>query len=207
MSTLEITKRYSKESPDSNLSCGGNLTYLALKPGEKVLDLGCGRGMETIQAAELISPSGFAWGIDLTPVMIKAAKDQARKAGVDNVEFLLSSIEQIPFATGSIDALISNCAINHVADKLSVYCEIYRVLSPGGRFVISDIMTNKPLPQAIKEDSEAIAACFGGAITVKEYEEVLGSAGFKEIEIFKERHYSKNGYDMISRTFQGKKLK
>ena len=207
MITLEITKRYSNVSANSNLSCGGNLTYLALRQGEKVLDLGCGRGTETIQAAELISPTGFAWGIDLTPVMIKAAKDQAREAGVDNVEFLLSSIEQIPFATGSINALISNCAINHVADKLSVYSEIYRVLSPGGRFVISDIMTNKPLPQAIKEDPEAIAACFGGAITVKEYEEVLGSAGFLEIEIFKVRHYSKNGYDMISRTFQGKKPK
>lgn len=207
MTTLEITKRYSNLSANSNLSCGGNLSYLALRPGEKVLDLGCGRGTETIQAAELISPSGFAWGIDLTPVMINAAKDQAREAGVENVEFLLSSIEQIPFATGSIDALISNCAINHVADKLSVYSEIYRVLSPGGRFVISDIMTNKSLPLEIKEDSEAIAACFGGAITVKEYEKLLGSAGFQEIEIFKERHYSKNGYDMMSRTFKGKKPK
>lgn len=207
MSTLEITKRYSNENANSNLSCGGNLAYLTLMPGEKVLDLGCGRGGETIQAAELISSSGFAWGIDITSVMIKAAKDQASAAGVDNVDFIQASFEQIPFADGNIDALISNCAINHVTDKLTVYREIYRVLRPGGRFVISDIMTNEPLPQTIKEDSEAIAACFGGAITVKEYEKILDVAGFHEIEVFKERYYFKNSYAMISRTFQGKKPK
>ncbi len=205
MSTQEIIKRYSEVNADANLSCGGNLNYLALKPGEKVLDLGSGRGSEALEAAFLVGPGGFVWGLDLTPMMIEAAQEQASSVGVKNVEFVLSSIEQIPFRAESIDALISNCVINHVADKLVVYQEIYRVLRPGGRFVVSDIMTEEPLPKSIKEDPEAIAACFGGAISVKEYEDILGLAGFPEIDIFQERHYLKNEYEMISRTFRGRK--
>ena len=205
MSTQEIVKRYSEVNADATLSCGGNLNYLALKPGEKVLDLGCGRGREALEAALLVGPGGFVWGLDLTSVMIEAAQEQASRVGVENVEFVLSSIEQIPFSAESIDALISNCVINHVANKLLVYQEIYRVLRPGGRFVVSDIMTEEPLPQAIKEDPEAIAACFGGAISVKEYEDILSLAGFPETDIFIERHYLKNEYEMISRTFRGRK--
>jgi ubiquinone/menaquinone biosynthesis C-methylase UbiE len=114
-------------------------------------------------------------------------------------------MEKIPIGDESLDAVLSNCAINHVDDKLAVYREIQRTLKSGGRFVVSDIMTETPLPSEIKQDPEAVAACFGGAITVKEYEEVLVSAGFDRIEIYKERRYVKNGYEMISRTFQGKK--
>lgn len=205
MTVLEIVKRYSAEDENSNLSCGGNISFLDLHPGEKVLDLGCGRGEETLQAATLVGGDGFAWGLDITPKMIERAQQRANQGSIKNVVFLISSMEKILLEDASMDAVLSNCAINHVEDKVAVYREIYRLLKSGGRFVVSDIMTETPLPSEIKQDPEAVAACFGGAITVKEYEEVLVSAGFDRIEIFKERRYVKNGYEMISRTFQGKK--
>jgi len=205
MSIFEIVKRYTAEDENSNLSCGGNISYLNLQPGEKILDLGCGRGSETIQAAGIIGSTGFAWGLDLTPRMIGLAQERARTEELDNISFILGTMEQIPLPDASLDAVISNCAINHVLDKKAVYQEIYRLLRPGGRFVVSDIMTERPLPDNIKNDPEAIAECFGGAITVAEYETALSEAGFKHVQIFKERRYLKNGYEMISRTFQGQK--
>ena len=205
MTVLEIVKRYTVEDENSNLSCGGNITFLDLHPGEKVLDLGCGRGGETLQAATLVGEDGFAWGLDITPKMIERAQECADQGSIKNVVFLLSSMEKIPLEDASLDAVLSNCAINHVEDKVAVYREIHRTLKSGGRFVVSDIMTDTPLPSEIKQDPEAVAACFGGAITVKEYEEALVDAGFDRIEIYKERRYLKNGYEMISRTFQGKK--
>ncbi len=203
--TGRIITRYSNEDENSNLSCGGNISYLRLEPGEKVLDLGCGRGTETLQAAEAVGRQGFAWGLDLTPRMVELATERARSEKVGNVHFLRGSMEEIPLADAALDAVLSNCAINHASDKLAVYREIFRVLKPGGRFVVSDIMTDTPLPQEIKEDPEAVAACFGGAITVREYEDTLAAVGFAELDIFKERRYLKNGYEMISRTFQGRK--
>lgn len=205
MTVLEIIKRYSEEDENSNLSCGGNITFLDLHPGEKVLDLGCGRGEETLQAATLVGGDGFAWGLDITPKMIERAQERADQVSLKNVVFIISSMEKIPLEDASLDAVLSSCAINHVDDKVAVYREIHRLLKSGGRFVVSDIMTETPLPSEFKQDPEAVAACFGGAITVKEYEEVLVSAGFDRIEICKERRYVKNGYEMISRTFQGKK--
>ncbi|GAB6151980.1 hypothetical protein JCM17380_07300 [Desulfosporosinus burensis] len=205
MTVLEIVKRYTAEDEKSNLSCGGNIAFLDLHAGEKVLDLGCGRGEETLQAATLVGEAGFAWGLDITPKMLERARERAEQGGLENVIFLLASMEKIPLEDTSVDAMLSNCAINHVEDKLAVYREIHRVLKSGGRFVVSDIMTETPLPPEIKQDPEAIAACFGGAITVKDYDDVLVSSGFDRIEIFKERRYVKNGYDMISRTFQGTK--
>lgn len=203
MSSIEIVKRYTEEDITTNLSCGGNIQYLELKKGEKVLDLGCGRGGETIDAAKLVGPKGFAWGLDLTPRMIALAQERAQNENTENVEFLLASMDKIPIKDNSLDAVLSNCAINHVEDKAAVYREIYRVLKNGGRFVVSDIMTEQPLPQEIREDPEAIADCFGGAITLREYENALTQAGFSKIEVFKERRYLKNGFEMISRTFQG----
>lgn len=205
MSTFEIVKRYTAEDKNSNLSCGGNIEYLTLKRGEKVLDLGCGRGGETIQAAKLIGSGGYAWGLDLTPRMISLAQEHAQDEQIKNVKFLLASMDQIPLEDNSLDAVLSNCAINHVENKTVVYQEIFRVLKTGGRFVVSDIMTEEPLPKEIKEDPEAIADCFGGAITIKEYEKALNDAGFPKVTVIKERRYMKNGYEMISRTFQGYK--
>jgi len=205
VSIFEIVKRYTGEDENSNLSCGGNIAYLKLTAGERMLDLGCGRGNETIQAAAIIGAGGFAWGLDLTPRMIELAQERAQAEGLENIGFVLGSMEEIPLPDSSLDAVISNCAINHVRDKTKVYQEIFRVLRPGGRFVVSDIMTEQALPENIRNDPEAIAACFGGAITVAEYEAALSDAGFKSIQVFKERRYLKKGYDMISRTFQGEK--
>lgn len=202
---FEIVKRYTEEDINTNLSCGGNIQYLDLKEGEKILDLGCGRGGEILEAAKHVGENGFAWGLDLTPRMIELAQERAQQEHVGNVEFLVASMDQIPLKDNSLDAVLSNCAINHVEDKVAVYREIYRVLKHGGRFVVSDIMTEQSLPQEIREDPEAIADCFGGAITLQEYEETLIEAGFSKAEVFKERRYMKNGYEMISRTFQGHK--
>lgn len=206
MSVFEIVKRYTAEDDRSNLSCGGNIAFLSLEPGEKVLDLGCGRGTETIEAARLVQPNGAAWGLDLTPKMIDTARAKALAAGVGNVEFVLGSMQAIPLPDAYLDAVISNCAINHVEDKTAVYREIYRVLKPGGRFIVSDIMTEEPLPQEVREDPEAVADCFGGAVTIREYEEALSLAGFESTQVFKERRYFKNNYEMISRTFSGHKV-
>lgn len=205
VSTFEIVKRYTAEDINAKLSCGGNIEYLDLKEGEQVLDLGCGRGGETIEAAKRVGANGFAWGLDLTPRMIELAQERAQKEQVYNVEFLLASMDHIPLDDNSLDAVLSNCAINHVEDKVAVYREINRVLKHDGRFVVSDIMTEQPLPQEIREDQEAIADCFGGAITIQEYENALNQAGFSKVDVFKERRYMKNGYEMISRTFQGYK--
>lgn len=202
---FEIVKRYTEEDENSNLSCGGNISYLALKPGETVLDLGCGRGIETLEAAKLVGPRGWAWGLDVTPKMIEAASTRAQEAKIENTLFLVGNMEAIPLEDVSVDAVLSNCAINHVENKAAVYREIFRVLKPGGRFVVSDIMTDESLPEHIKNDPEAVAACFGGAITVEEYEQALAEAGFFRITVYKERRYSKNGYEMISRTFSGQR--
>lgn len=203
MATFEIVKRYTAEDKNSNLSCGGNIEYLNLKNGEKVLDLGCGRGGESIQAAKQIGSEGHVWGLDLTPRMIELAQERAQNEQVKNAEFLLGSMDHIPLKDNCLDAVLSNCAINHVENKTAVYQEIFRVLKPGGRFVVSDIMTEEPLPHEIRTDPEAIADCFGGAITLKEYEQALNDAGFNKVSVFKERRYMKNGFEMISRTFQG----
>lgn len=203
MSRFEIVKRYTEEDNSANLSCGGNIPYLELQKGEHILDLGCGRGGETIEAARQVGPSGQAWGLDLTPRMIELAEARVQEEGLQNVTFFMGSMDQIPLADESLDAVISNCAINHVQDKAAVYREIHRILKTGGRFVVSDIMTEAPLPREIREDPAAIAECFGGAITIQEYEAALHQADFPRVLVLKERRYQKNGYDMISRTFRG----
>lgn len=205
MATFQIVNRYTAEDDQANLSCGGNISYLELKLGEKILDLGCGRGQETIEAARLIGNKGYAWGLDVTPRMIELAIKNAKLERIHNIDFILSTMIKIPMGENTLDVVMSNCAINHVEDKTRVYSEIYRLLKPGGRFIVSDIMTEFPLPQSIKEDPEAIAACFGGAITISEYESALKQAKFETVEVLKERRYLKNGYEMISRTFRGYK--
>jgi len=201
---LEIVRGDTLENVNSSLSCAKNIPFLHLQAGEEVLDLGCGQGEETLHVATLVGRDGFVWGLDISPKMIKKAQERASQFLLKNVAFLLSSMENVPLKDASLDALFSNCAMNHVEDKVAVYREIHRTLKRGGRFVVSDIMTETPLPSKFKQDPLAVA-CLGGATTVKEYEEVLVAAGFDRIEIFKERRYVKCGYEMISRTFQGKK--
>lgn len=202
----EIQTRYTKESSSScNLGCGSNLDYLKITSGESILDLGCGRGNETIQAALLTGPKGKATGLDITQAMIDAARSNAKEADITNASFILSDIENLPFDPSVFDAVMSNCVINHAKSKEKVYREIYRVLKYGGRFIISDAVTKDALPAEVKNDPEAWAQCFGGAITEKEYLEGIYTAGFTYIDILKRREYLKNGYDFISLTIMAVK--
>lgn len=192
-------------SQNCSLSCGNNLDFLDLKTGERVLDLGCGKGLEAMNAAELVGDSGTVVGLDLTPEMIQTAITNAREAGVRNVQFLTGDMERLLFEDHSFDAVMSNCVINHARDKHLVYREIYRILKPGGKMVISDAVSKIPLPTHIKNDPDAWAACFGGAITEWEYLQSIRQAGFIHIDILKRREYPKNGYDFISLTIGARK--
>jgi arsenite methyltransferase len=197
----EIQSRYTKESSNScNLSCGSNLDFLNITMGENILDLGCGRGYETIQAAMLTGNEGKVVGLDITQAMIDAAHSNADGIGISNVWFIKGDIESLPFDDASFDAVMSNCVINHARSKEKVFREILRVLKHNGRFVISDAVTKSPLPINIKNDPVAWAQCFGGAITEKEYLDIIISSGFENIEILNRREYIKNGYDFISLT-------
>lgn len=202
----EIQSRYTKESSNScNLSCGSNIDFLEIVNGETILDLGCGRGNETIQAARLAGGEGKATGLDITPAMIEAAHENAKNSGVLNINFILGDIENLPFSKAEFNAVMSNCVINHARSKIKVFHEIFRVLKPGGRFVVSDAVTKNPLPREVKDDPEAWGQCFGGAVTEKEYLGSIISAGFSNIEILKRREYVKNGYDFISLTINAVK--
>lgn len=202
----EIQSRYTKESSSScDLGCGSNLDFLKIMPGENVLDLGCGRGNETIQATMQTGPEGKAVGLDITQAMIDAAHLNAEGIGVSNVWFIKGDIENLPFDDGAFDAVMSNCVINHAKSKKKVYSEIFRVLKNGGRFVISDAVTKKPLPLEVKNDPEAWAQCFGGAVTEDEYLNSIMSSGFNNIDVLKRREYVKNGYDFISLTIMATK--
>lgn len=202
----KIQKRYAQESAEScNLSCGTNIDNLNIQRGEAVLDMGCGRGTETIKAALAAGPEGEAVGLDITPAMIEVARSNAEELRVSNVRFMAGDIESLPFKDGSFDAVISNCVINHARDKETVYREIMRVLKEGGRFVVSDAVTRTALPDEIKNDPEAWAQCFGGAVTENEYLESICKAGFDKIAILKRREYLKNGFDFISLTIQATK--
>ncbi len=202
----KIKDRYERESSlDCVLSCGSTLQELNIKHGEVILDLGCGRGEETIEAAKLAGPDGMAIGLDLTEAMIIQAITNATNEKMKNAAFTQGDIENLPFKENIFDGVISNCVINHAEDKNRVYREIHRVLKPGGRFVVADAVTKYPLPMEVKNDPEAWAQCFGGAITEEQYLESILTAGFGKIEILNRREYSKNGYDFISLTIKAVK--
>ncbi len=202
-----IRARYAGEASScSNLSCGNNLDILQIAEGEDILDLGCGRGADTLEAARRTGSDGIAVGLDLTEAMVEKATHNAGEAGVANAYFICGDIESLPFDDETFDAVISNCVINHARDKRKVYSEIYRVLQPGGRFVVSDAVTKQPLPDDVKNDPEAWAQCFGGAVTETEYLDSIRSAGFDRLEIKKRREYVKNTYDFISLTIQAFKI-
>ncbi|NTV90042.1 MAG: methyltransferase domain-containing protein [Clostridiales bacterium] len=197
----EIQARYAKEScGGNNLSCGGNLDYLNIANGENILDLGCGRGNETIQAAIMAGPEGSAAGLDITQEMITTALKNSEEKGIKNVRFIKGDIEDLPFGENSFDAVMSNCVINHARSKFRAYSEIFRVLKKQGRLVVSDAVTKTPLPPEVRNDPEAWAQCFGGALTEQEYLDSIRNAGFGDITILKRREYIKNGYDFISLT-------
>lgn len=196
-----IKNRYSDESKNScNLSCGSNIDLLAIKNGEFLLDIGCGRGNESIEAALKAGPEGKVTGLDVTREMIEKARENALNSGVSNIDFVEGEIECLPFDKNTFNAVMSNCVINHALSKKKAFKEIFRVLRKGGRFVISDAVTMSPLPPSIRNDPEARAQCFGGAVTEKEYLDSIKLSGFKDARIVSKRKYVKNGYDFASIT-------
>jgi protein-tyrosine-phosphatase/SAM-dependent methyltransferase len=165
------------------LSCGNPTATANLKPGEVVVDLGCGGGLDVLLAAKKVGPTGRAIGIDMTPEMLDLARRNAGKAGATNAEFHHATIDNLPLADASVDCVISNCVINLAPDKLAVFREIARVLKPGGRLTVSDIALKKSLPSEVGSDIMAYVGCIAGAILVGDYKRGLSDAGFAHIEV------------------------
>jgi arsenite methyltransferase len=165
------------------LSCGNPTATANLKPGEVVIDLGCGGGIDVLLAAKKVGPTGRAIGIDMTPEMIGRANLNAITAGVTNAEFHLARMESMPVPDGSADCVISNCVINLAPDKPAVFREMLRVLKPGGRVAVSDIALKQPLPVGLAKSVAAYVGCIAGAITIAEYEQMLRQAGFTGIQV------------------------
>lgn len=171
------------------LGCGNPVALACLKEGEVVLDLGSGTGMDCFLAAHKVGPKGRVIGVDMTPEMVAKARKIAEKEGYKNVEFRLGEIENLPVADNSVDVIISNCVINLSPDKKRVFEEVYRVLKPGGRFMISDLVLLKTLPDFIKESVEAYIGCLSGAVLKNEYINLIKQAGFNDIRIIKENPF------------------
>src|SRR5712671_2390490 len=173
----------------ASLGCGNPTALAKLNPGEVVLDLGSGGGIDVLLSARRVGPTGKAYGLDMTDEMLALANDNKRKAGIDNVEFLKGEIENIPLPDKSVDVVISNCVINLSADKDGVLREAYRVLKPGGRFAVSDVVTRGAMKPEIRESVLLWVGCVAGALQDSEYRSKLISAGFEQIEIEPTRIY------------------
>jgi ubiquinone/menaquinone biosynthesis C-methylase UbiE len=165
------------------LGCGNPQAIAALQPGETVLDLGSGAGFDCFLAVRQVGPTGQVIGVDMTAEMVAKARENAGAAGYANVEFRLGEIEHLPVADASVDVIISNCVINLSPDKPQVFREAFRVLRPGGRLAISDIVTTAPLPEEVRNDLALYAGCIAGAATIAELEAMLGESGFDNIRI------------------------
>jgi SAM-dependent methyltransferase len=172
------------------LGCGNPTALAELKPGEIVLDLGSGGGIDVLLSATRVGPAGKAYGLDMTDDMLALARENQRKAGVENVEFLKGEIENIPLADNAVDVIISNCVINLSADKDKVFWEALRVLKPGGRFAVSDVVVRGEVPAEVRRSMELWVGCIAGALEEMDYVKKLAAAGFDEIEIEPTRIYS-----------------
>lgn len=165
------------------LSCGNPIAMASLKPGETVVDLGSGGGIDCFLASTKVGPTGRVIGVDMTPEMLALARENARKGGYTNVEFCAGRIEQLPVPDGQADVVISNCVLNLVEDKRKAYAEIYRVLRPGGRVAISDIALRKELPPDVAKSLVAYTGCISGAVPLETTLEMMRAAGFRAIEV------------------------
>src|SRR5579862_5728887 len=174
----------------ASLGCGNPTALAQLQSGETVLDLGSGGGIDVLLSAKRVGPSGKAYGLDMTDEMLALARENQKKAGVDNVEFLKGAIENVPLPNNTVDVIISNCVINLSGDKDRVLAEAFRVLKPGGRFAVSDVVIRGEVPPEIRRNIELWVGCVAGALGDSEYSEKLGRAGFVEIEIEPTRVYN-----------------
>lgn len=171
------------EGANLGVGCGNPTAIDALQPGEVVVDLGCGAGMDAFLAARAVGPEGRVIGVDMTDAMLEKARENARKAGVGHVEFRKGFIEDLPLEDESVDVILSNCVINLSPDKEKVYREAWRVLRPGGRMMVSDIVLEKPLPAGLGESLDAYLGCVGGASLRPAYLQTIEKAGFREVRI------------------------
>ena len=171
------------EGANMGLGCGNPVALASLKPGETVVDLGSGGGFDCFLAAKQVGASGNVIGVDMTPDMLSKARANAEKMQAKNVEFRLGEIEHLPVADNSADIIMSNCVINLSPDKLSVYRDAYRILKPGGRLAISDIVALAPLPEEIQQNLALVSACVGGAATIDDTRDMLAQVGFGNINI------------------------
>jgi len=174
----------------ASLGCGNPTALAKLAPGETVLDLGSGGGIDVLLSARRVGPTGKAYGLDMTDEMLTLAEENKCKSGLTNVEFLKGEIENIPLPDNSVDVIVSNCVINLSGDKDRVLREAFRVLKPGGRFAISDVVVRGEVPDQIRKSMELWVGCVAGALTDAEYQQKLGTAGFESIDIEPTRIYS-----------------
>lgn len=207
LNVASINERYTNLSETTCcLSCGGAINHAGVQPGEVCLDLGSGRGNDVIRMAEEAGENGFAYGIDLSDGMVKKARTNLDKFGVTNAEIIQSEMESLPLNDNSVDVTISNCTINHSSNKEAVWSEVFRVLKPGGRFVVSDIYATAPIADEYRNDPQAVAECWAGAVTRVEYLTMLEETGFTNIIILEESEpYAKGMAEVASFTVYGEK--
>jgi arsenite methyltransferase len=178
-----------EDALQASLGCGNPTALAELEPGETVLDLGSGGGIDVLLSARRVGPTGFAYGLDMTDEMLALAEQNKAAAGAENVQFLKGHIEEIPLPDASVDVVISNCVINLAADKGQVLREAYRVLKPGGRFAVSDVVAQGALPDDLRRDMEAWVGCVAGALEEQEYRRLLTDVGFADVEVEVTRVY------------------
>jgi arsenite methyltransferase len=177
------------EAVAASLGCGNPTALAQLQPGEVVLDLGSGGGIDVLLSAKRVAPGGKAYGLDMTDEMLSLARENQRKAGVQNVEFLKGAIEEIPLPDNTVDVIISNCVINLSGDKDRVMREAFRVLKPGGRLAVSDVVIRGEVPAAVRKSMELWVGCIAGALQETEYRQKLQAAGFESVEVEPTRVY------------------
>lgn len=181
----------------ASLGCGNPTALAELAAGETVLDLGAGGGIDVLLSARRVGPTGKAYGLDMTDEMLELARENQRKAGAENVEFLKGEIEDIPLPDDSVDVIISNCVINLSADKDRVLAEAFRVLRPGGRFAVSDVVRRKAVPPGLQRNMEAWIGCVAGALAEAQYRDTLARVGFEQVDVEPTRIYEAADADAL----------
>lgn len=180
---LEAIQELPEDADVLSLGCGDPLSGIEITEGQTVLDLGSGAGLDCFRAARKVGRSGRVIGVDMTPEMLRLARQNQAKAGLENVEFRLGEIEHLPVADATVDVVISNCVINLSPDKPQVFREVYRVLKPGGRLAVSDIVTDGPLPETVRQNLSAWASCVSGALDMRDYQSAIEAAGFDSVQM------------------------
>lgn len=178
------------EALQASLGCGNPTMLAELRPGETVLDLGSGGGIDVLLSARRVGPTGKAYGVDMTDDMLELARENQRRSGLENVEFLKGDIESVPLPDGSVDVVISNCVINLAADKRRALAEAFRVLRPGGRFAVSDVVVRGEVPADVRRSVELWIGCVAGALEEQDYRRLLAEVGFEAIDVEPTRIYS-----------------